>query len=189
MSARTRRAVRAPAAAESEELSEPPFEDDLAEEPARTPLVRRRPGLTTVLGAGVLVAAGFVIGAQVDRHAARQSAAPSTPAGSGLRGQNGTPPGQGGTRGTGQSGAPGASATAGVTAGTVQKISGRTIYVRTANGDVVKVTLTGGTDVSVLRSGSATDLKAGTNVVVQGDQAKDGTVTATSVSQGRSSGR
>ncbi|MFB9840325.1 hypothetical protein, partial [Actinoallomurus acaciae] len=139
----------------------------------------RRPGLTTVLGAGVLIAAGFVVGAQADRHVAHQSGAAS-----------GTPPGQGGARSTGQGGSrtPGASGAAGVTTGTVQKISGRTIYVRTANGDVVKVTVTGKTDVSVLHSGSATDLKAGTSVVVQGDQAKDGTVAATSVSQGRSSG-
>ncbi|WP_329255570.1 hypothetical protein OG417_14480 [Actinoallomurus sp. NBC_01490] len=186
MSPRRRRAAGRAPAGKSEELSEPPFDDDLAEELARAPRVRRRPGLTTVLGAGVLVAAGFVVGAQVDRHVAHQSAAPTAQGAAG-----GTPPRQSGARGTGQAGsaAPGASPAAGVTTGTVQKISGRTLYVRTANGDVVKVTVTGTTDVSVLRSGSATDLKAGTSVVVRGDQAEDGTVTATSVSQGRASGR
>jgi hypothetical protein len=183
---------------EADPLSTSPFEGDLAEELAKAPRVRRLPGLTTCLCAGVVLALGFVIGAQTDRHMGRQvsnsaqggaRAMPGggTPGGGmpggGMRG--GEMPGQGGGgQGQGGGGAPGAS---GGTTGTVQKIAGKTIYVRTANG-VVQVKVTGTTKIHVLQNGSAKDLKSGTSVVVQGAQAKDGTVTATSVSQGASSG-
>jgi hypothetical protein len=168
---------------ETDPLSTSPFEGDLSEELAKAPRARRLPGLTTLLCAGVVLAAGFVIGVQTDRHSGQQGsnaaqAAPRMPGGGmagGLRG--GGMPGQAGG-GQGQGGA---------TTGTVQKIVGKTIYVQTANG-VVQVKVTGTTKVRALRSGSAKDLKSGTSVVVQGAQANDGTVTATSVSQGTSSG-
>jgi hypothetical protein len=97
-------------------------------------------------------------------------------------------PGQaGGGQDQGGSDNPGASGGADATTGTVQKIDGKTIYVQTASG-VVQVKVTGTTKIRILQNGSAKDLKSGTSVVVQGAQAKDGTVTATSVSQGPSSG-
>jgi hypothetical protein len=166
---------------ESDPLSTSPFDGDLAEELAKAPRARRLPGLTTLLCAAVVLAAGFVIGVQTDRHTGQQTstaaqAAPRIPGG-GMAG--------GGMRGGGMPGQAGAGA--GATTGTVQKIDGKTIYVRTANG-VVQVKVTGTTKISTLRSGAAKDLKSGTSVVVQGAQAKDGSVTATSVSQGNSSG-
>jgi hypothetical protein len=168
---------------ETDPLSTSPFEGDLSEELAKAPRARRLPGLTTLLCAGVVLAIGFLIGVQTDRHTGQQGAnaaqaAPQMPGGGmggGLR-SGGMPSQAGG--GQGQSGA---------TTGTVQKVVGKTIYVQTANG-VVQVKVTGTTKVSTLRSGSAKNLKSGTSVVVQGAQAKDGTVTATSVSQGASSG-
>jgi hypothetical protein len=178
-------------------LSTSPFEGDLAEELAKAPRVRRLPGLTMYLCAGVVLALGFVIGAQTDRHMGQQAsnsaqggarAIPGGVPGGGMPGggmRGGGMPGQGGGgQGQGGGGAPGAS---GGTTGTVQKITGKTIYVQTANG-VIHVKVTGTTKIRVLQNGSAKDLKSGTSVVVQGPQAKDGTVTATSVSQGASSG-
>ncbi|MCW2865477.1 MAG: hypothetical protein JWP48_7185 [Actinoallomurus sp.] len=191
-----RRRLNAPVLdSETDPLSTSPFEGDLAEELAKAPRVRRLPGLTTYLCAGVVLALGFVIGAQTDRHMgtqasnSAQSGAGAIPGGGmpggGMRG--GGMPGQGGGgQGQGGRGAPGASAGTGGTTGTVQKIAGKTIYVQTANG-VVQVKVTGTTKIRILQSGSAKDLKSGTSVVVQGPQAKDGTVTATSVSQGASS--
>jgi hypothetical protein len=186
---------------ENDPLSTSPFEGDLTEELAKAPRARRLPGLTTYLGAGVVLAIGFVIGVQTDRHTGQQASntaqgAPGMPgggmpgggmpggmAGGGMRG--GGMPGQaGGGQGQGGGGHPGG---AGATTGTVQKIDGKTIYVQTANG-VVQVKTTGTTKIQMLRNGSAKDLKSGTSVVVQGSQGKDGTVTATSVSQGASSG-
>ena len=183
---------------EPDPLSTSPFEGDLAEELAKAPRARRLPGLTTCLGAGVVLAVGFVIGAQADRHTgqqgsssaqgARATAAGAMPGGGTLGGgmRGGGLPGQ---AGGGQSGGgyPGASGGAGTTTGTVQKIDGKTIYVQTAGG-VVQVKVTGTTKIRILQNGSAKDLKSGTNVIVQGAQAKDGSVAATSVSQGPSSG-
>jgi hypothetical protein len=191
-----RRRLNAPVLdSETDPLSTSPFEGDLAEELAKAPRVRRLPGLTTYLCAGVVLALGFVIGAQTDRHMGRQASnsaqggAGAIPGGGmpggGMRG--GGMPGQGGGgQGQGGRGAPGASAGTGGTTGTVQKIAGKTIYVQTASG-VVQVKVTGTTKIRILQNGSAKDLKSGTSVVVQGPQAKDGTVTATSVSQGASS--
>jgi hypothetical protein len=191
-----RRRLNAPVLdSETDPLSTSPFDGDLAEELAKAPRVRRLPGLTTYLCAGVVLALGFVIGAQTDRHMGRQASnsaqggAGAIPGGGmpggGMRG--GGMPGQGGGgQGQGGRGAPGASAGTGGTTGTVQKIAGKTIYVQTASG-VVQVKVTGTTKIRILQNGSAKDLKSGTSVVVQGPQAKDGTVTATSVSQGASS--
>jgi hypothetical protein len=181
---------------EGDPLATSPFDGDLAEELAKAPRARRLPGLTTLLCAAVVLAAGFVIGVQTDRHTGQQAsnaaqAAPRMPgggmAGGGMAGGGMAGGGMagGGMRNGGTPGQAGGGA--GATTGTVQKIDGKTIYVQTANG-VVQVKVTGTTKISTLRSGAAKDLKSGTSVVVQGAQAKDGSVTATSVSQGTSSG-
>jgi hypothetical protein len=163
-------------------LADSPFADDLAEELARAPRARRLPGLTTYLGAGVLVAIGFVVGTQADRHlGGNGSQGASTPGGF----TGGGLPGPVGGRGTTGGGGQGSS---GTTTGTVQKVSGNTIYVRTANGGTVRVKVTGATKVGVLRGGSVKELKSGASVTVQGAQAQDGLLTATSVSQDGTSG-
>ncbi|MCO5968157.1 DUF5666 domain-containing protein [Actinoallomurus soli] len=169
-------------------LSASPFDGDLETELAAAPRARRRLGLTAYLGAGALLAAGFGAGAQVDRHFGDHT----TTAVQGSRGSTGGQlPGGRGTYGGGMPGGgrpsdSGDGVSSGTT-GTVQKVTGTTIYVKTANG-VVQVKVTGKTKVRVLRSGKASALKTGTTVTVQGSQASDGTLTATSV-QGTSSGR
>lgn len=70
-----------------------------------------------------------------------------------------------------------------MTMGTVQRIDGKTIYLKTADGTTVKVAIDGSTKVKVSKNGTAKDLKSGTSVVVQGSADKSGTVTATTVNE------
>lgn len=84
-------------------------------------------------------------------------------------------------RGTGGAGGfPGASSSG--TAGTVTDIIGSTLYVTTASGNLVAVTV--GTNATVDRNAksSLAALQPGDTVTVQGTKAKDGSVTASSVS-------
>ena len=78
-------------------------------------------------------------------------------------------------------GAPGRTSSGG-TSGTVTDIIGSTLYVTTASGSLVAVTV--GTNATVDRNAksSLSALQPGDTVTVQGTKAKDGTVTASSVS-------
>jgi len=69
----------------------------------------------------------------------------------------------------------------GVTIGTVKLVDGDTIYVQTADGNVVTVKTDSKTTVSTAKKGKVSDVKAGQSVTVQGAAGTDGTVTATSV--------
>lgn len=181
-----------------------PFDGDLAEElAAAEPRQDRRriPSATLLLAAGVLVVAGFVGGVQADKHWGTKQ----TPTGfgrlAGAAGQGGGYPGRGGGTGRrgaygqgggfgqggfGQGGATGKGNGAAVpgtgTTGTVKLVDGDVIYVQTADG-IVRVKTTGATKVSVTKSAKVKDLKAGASVVVQGNPAQDGSVTATTVTQ------
>jgi hypothetical protein len=181
-----------------------PFDGDLAEElAAAEPRQDRRriPSATLFLAAGVLVVAGFVGGVQADKHWGTKQ----TPTGfgrlAGAAGQGGGYPGRGGGTGRrgaygqgggfgqggfGQGGATGKGNGAAVpgtgTTGTVKLVDGDVIYVQTADG-IVRVKTTGATKVSVTKSAKVKDLKAGASVVVQGNPAQDGSVTATTVTQ------
>ena len=89
----------------------------------------------------------------------------------GYRGQNGN--GQGQFPGGGQGGG---------AVGTVVSATSSQLVVKTQNGNVT-VKLTGDTTYEITSKGTATDLKAGEQVVVSGQNA-DGSITATSVRQG-----
>jgi hypothetical protein len=84
-------------------------------------------------------------------------------------------------RGTGGAGGfPGASSSG--TAGTVTDIIGSTLYVTTASGSLVAVNVGTNTTVNRNAKSSLSALQPGDTVTVQGTKAKDGTVTASSVS-------
>jgi hypothetical protein len=160
-------------------LSTSPFEGDLeAELAARPP--RIKPGPTIYLGAAILAVVGFAGGIQADRSWGGSSGSPA----GGAAAQNqfgGARPGgaqSGGPGGTGNTGGAG-----NMTMGTVQRIAGNTIYLKTADGTTVKVAIDGSTKVKVSKNGTAKDLKSGTSVVVQGSADKSGTVTATTVNE------
>jgi hypothetical protein len=168
------------------DLSTDPFADDLSAQLAARAPRRYATRVTTVLAGLVLVAGGFLAGAQVQKHF-------GTPAGGSARGRTAqTGPGSGlavgGSFGGGGVGAqrqgaaaqPSAAA-ANVTTGAVKLVDGATVYVQTANGDVLTVRTNGSTAVQITRSGALTDLAPGTQVSVEGAASGDGVVTATKV--------
>ncbi|GIH78470.1 hypothetical protein [Planobispora longispora] len=71
-----------------------------------------------------------------------------------------------------------------MTVGTVQRVEDGKVYVQTMDGSVVTVNTTGETTVRVSREGKVADLRAGGTVVVQGTRGEDGSLTATSISEG-----
>lgn len=66
--------------------------------------------------------------------------------------------------------------------GTVSSVNGNTIYLQTASGNVVKVTLSSATKVTKSQAVSKSALRPGDTVVVQGVKGSSGSISATSVS-------
>ncbi|MDT4989772.1 MAG: hypothetical protein QOI74_3866 [Micromonosporaceae bacterium] len=176
------------------DLAEDPFADDLSEQlAARAP--RRYTTRTTVLLAGlVLLAGGFLAGAQVQKNfgtpasAATNGAATNPFAAGGFagRGGGGGAGGAGATGTGGQTGQAGTAAGAGaaVTTGTVKLVDGATVYVQTADGNLVTVRTNATTAVRIAQNGALTDLVPGATVSVEGPADATGTVTATKVTKG-----
>jgi hypothetical protein len=71
-----------------------------------------------------------------------------------------------------------------LTTGTVTKVDGDTVTMKTATGDEVTVKTDGDTDVTVTKDGSVSDLAAGDPVVVAGSRQSDGSISADSISEG-----
>jgi hypothetical protein len=195
--------VPGPPSSDAELLATSPFDDDLDDALAAVPPRRALPGPTLYLAAGVLLVAGFLGGVQAQKWNSdpSPSAQPGRnsgtfPGGKGVGGYGGQGTGgYGGGQGTGArggyGGAPGAGGGfgGGLTAGTVTKVSGDTLWVKTPDGKTVKVKTGGSTRVDITREGSLKDLGTGTSVVVRGSADDDGTVTATQVTEGGRPGR
>ncbi|MGX6608146.1 hypothetical protein ACWKSP_39400 [Micromonosporaceae bacterium Da 78-11] len=162
-----------------------PRADDLATELAKAAPRRWWNRGTLVLGSVVLLLGGFLGGLQ----AQKQWGTAATPAagarGAGFAGgQNRAGYGAAGAfggQGAPAGAAPTAAAAASGTTGTVKLVNGTTIYVQTADGDVVTVKTDGKTSVSSAGKIALKDVKAGQSITVQGAAGTDGTVTATSV--------
>jgi hypothetical protein len=73
----------------------------------------------------------------------------------------------------------------GGTVGTVDHISGGTVYVKTAAGKTVPVTVSGSTTIRITKDGKVTDLAKGQTVVVLGSTGSDGSVAARSITEGQ----
>lgn len=173
-----------PAMSAEELLAVPPRADHLAEELAARPPRAKLPRLTLALGAGVLVAAGFVGGVLAQKHygpstgtANRASALASAFAGArgGGRGFGG-----GGGLGAGGTGALGANSIT----GSITVVSGDTLYVTASDGTVYTVKTSGSTTVSITSSGSLSQLKPGQTVTIAGTSGGSGTVDATTITAG-----
>lgn len=154
-----------------------PLENDLAAE-----LKERKAGIgrtTVVLAAVALAGVAFVGGVFVQKSFGSADT-PARPNASG-RQFNGTPP----------SGMPqrpdGGSFGGRGTVGTIDRVEGSTIYLKTQNGAEVKVSTSDSTKVEITSEGGLGDLKAGQQVVVQGQAGEDGTVTGQTITQ-RSTG-
>ena len=155
-------------------LEDSPFQGDLDAELAPRPRRVRLPGVTLWLGAGLVAVAGFVGGVQAHKSWGGSSST-GTAAGPAAAGNRGG----GGFGGGGQGGGQG-----GGTTGTVTKVVGDTVYLKTTDGKTVKVKTGDTTKITLSGTGKAKDLKSGASIVVRGETASDGTVTATTVTEG-----
>jgi hypothetical protein len=169
------------------DLPAPPYDDvDGDDEPEFRPRPRRRAhALTFVLGAALLVAAGFYGGVLVQKHQGGTSnASASTLAGRFGAGAGGAATGATGAAGTGGGGARfggGAGGAGGGVAGTVKFVDGANVYVTDTNGNVVKVTTSGSSQLSKTDPATLKDVAPGDVVIVRGTQNSNGSYTATSV--------
>ncbi|MEV7965557.1 hypothetical protein AB0O34_06185 [Sphaerisporangium sp. NPDC088356] len=207
MSTSRRKSYAADEPATARELLETsPFEGDLDAELAVRPEGRRMSTLTLVLGAGVVLVAGMLAGIQAqkawgssatgNRQAAvqallggnggQQRAGGAGRAGGYLGGGQGL--GQAGQGGQGRGQGQGQGAFGNVTVGTIKLVDGDKIYLETTGGGVVIVRTSGNTKIQVSKEGKVKDLKPGGMASVQGERGSDGSVSATSVSQGGATG-
>ena len=157
------------------DLTSDPFADDLTEQlKARAP--RRHANRTTaILGAVLLIVAGFLGGVQVQKHWGKTSTQATNPFGNTTGFPN-----------VGASGFPGFNASQSAsrpTTGTVKLVDGGTVYIQTADGRTVTVKTTSGTSVRNSQAGSLKDLSAGATVSIDGSTGSDGTVTATTITR------
>jgi hypothetical protein len=168
-----------------------PIDDDDAE---LTAVLTRRPraklpSLTLVLAAVVVASAGFLGGALVGKHygssgsgnlaaefsrlaGARASTSASAGSGTGSAGSGLAGRGGGGLFGGGNA-----------TVGSIKLIDGNTVYVQTTSGDIVQVTTSAGTKVTVSSTVPVKDLRPGETVIVEGSKNSSGAIAATSISQ------
>lgn len=144
--------------------------------------------LTLVLGAALALVVGVIVGIQAQKALGaptgdRANAVRQGPGGYGAPGDYG----RGGGQGNGQRGGFGGGfggGQGGMTVGTVQKVEGGKVYLQQQDGTVVTVNTTDETNVRISKEGKVTDLTTGGTVVVQGAKGEDGSVTATSISEG-----
>jgi hypothetical protein len=172
-------------------LSTPVSDGDLTVALARRPRVRL-PSLTMTLLIAAVAGLGFLGGTLTGTHLG----ASSSPAASAFRnftgGAAGNPTSAAGARGSGagstsSSGFAGRGgglfSGAGGTFGTVKLVDGNVVYVQTATGDIVQVTTSASTKVTISSPGQVKDLLPGETVIVEGTKAANGSVAATSISQ------
>ncbi|HEX7307357.1 hypothetical protein [Lentzea sp.] len=151
-----------------------PLENDISAQ-----LKERKAGFgktTVVLGVAALAIVAFVGGVFVQKSfGSTQTPTRQNAAGRQFPGGNGTPPSGAQQRPNGGFGRG--------TVGTVDHVDGTTVYVKTQNGQVVKVSTSDSTKVEITSEGKLTDLKAGQQVVVQGQAGQDGTVNGQTITQ------
>jgi hypothetical protein len=153
------------------------FGDENEEWPERTSSKGfRAPWLVTVLMALLLVVSGLGIGALLQRQ--QPASTTSASALGGLFGQN-----LAGATAAGSKASTGASTTSSqVTSGTVTDIIGTTLYVTNSSGALVAVKVSSATTIDRNAGSTLSSLKPGDTVTVQGPTAKNGSVSAASIS-------
>jgi hypothetical protein len=154
-----------------------------------TAVLQRRPraklpSLTLVLAVIVVASAGFLGGALVGKHYGSSSTSSLAGAFSRMAARAGASASPGSGSGSGLSGRAGLFGGAGnATIGSIKLIDGSTIYVQTTAGDIVQVTTSSGTKVTVSTTVPVKDLQPGETVIVEGSKNSSGAVAATSISQ------
>ncbi|GAB3137761.1 hypothetical protein GCM10027258_13800 [Amycolatopsis stemonae] len=158
-------------------VASPAVEGDLNAEMRRAAKPFSR--TTLVLAGLVVLAIAFGGGAWTHAAFGSSSGSGSTPSAR----QNGGTQAGGTQAGTGQQGGGFRGGGGRGTTGTVDRVDGTTVYVKTVQGDDVKVSTSDSTTVGVTQPGKLADLKPGATVVVQGQAGQDGTVTAQAITQ------
>jgi hypothetical protein len=116
-------------------------------------------------------------GAELQKHQGAGSTSAASGAAGGFAGRFG-----GGARAGGATGTGAGAAAGGVTVGTVTVISGKTLYLTSSSGAIVKATLTGSTTYSRNAKATKASIKPGDTAIVQGATNSAGVVVATAVS-------
>jgi hypothetical protein len=119
------------------------------------------------------------------RNGGSNSASGSASASSTDAGNNSGGGSNGGGFGGGSGGGFGGSSGGGTT-GTVKVVDGNDVYITDTDGNLEKVSTDSTSSISITSAGKVTDLKPGQSVVVRGTTNDDGTISATSISQGAS---
>lgn len=159
------------------------------EEPAELPRRPRRRLLSPVplalLGV-LLIACGFIAGVLVEKG---QSSSSSSTAGAASSLASRFAALRGGASGAaGNPSAGGFGAGAGATAGSVAYISGKTLYVTTSEGNIVKVTTSAATTVTKTVNAEVKGIHPGEPVTVTGASGPDGAIDAESIRVGARTG-
>ncbi len=141
---------------------------------------RHLPLITKALGALLLVALAFVVGAEVQKHYGKTAASTGSPAATAAAAL-GRARAAGGLSGFGGAGG-GFGAAASGTSGTVTLIKGSTLYVTDSSGTTSIVKTSASSRVTKTVASSVKTILPGSVVTVVGPQAKDGSYTATSIS-------
>jgi hypothetical protein len=162
-----------PAGADPAELGEPEW----PAQTARSTLRFSKP--TAILGALVLLAGGFWGGITLEKDEGSSSSSGFAGLASAFRG----------ARGGAGSGAGGSSfrslfsgGSSNEAIGTVTDVIGKTLYVTSTSGSLVKVTLAPSTTITRNSKSTLSNLKVGDSVVVSGVKAGNGQLTASSIS-------
>jgi hypothetical protein len=172
-----------------------------SEELPRRPRRRLLAPLPLALLAVLLIACGFIAGVEVQKGQTSSATATGTGSGAGgglasrLAALGARPPGTGATgsgsspsasasRGAGAFPGAGGSGGTGVTTGEVSYVRGNTLYVTNSQGNTVKVSAAAGSKVTKTVDTKASSIHPGETVVVLGSAAKNGSISATSISVG-----
>lgn len=179
-------------ASSPQQLPAEPYDDDDGFDEALPvrPRARYLTPLTALLMALILGGVGFYVGIRVEKSQTASTGGVGSAFARAFSGTGSRTSGSGSTSRTG--GFPGSGSFAsrlgaafgGVGAGTVGSVSsvdGKTIYVREAGGNTVKVRLSSATSISKSEPVSRKKLYPGDEVVVSGSTSSNGTVNATSV--------
>ncbi|HET9690038.1 MAG TPA: hypothetical protein VFP61_02725 [Acidimicrobiales bacterium] len=158
----------------------PELEEWLVDDPPRGV---RLPWVTAVLLAVAVLAAGFWVGAAVQRRDGTSSGGVATAASrfAALRAGSATAAAGGASGARGAPGAGPATAGAGLVRGTVTDVEGSTLYLTDATGALVKVVIGPTTTVSRTAVGAPGALTVGDTATVRGTTGAGGVVTAASV--------
>lgn len=163
------------------ELADEQWTEELPPRPRRRLLTPLTGGLLALL----VAAGGFIGGVLVEKGQSSGTSPSFASAAARFAGAASQANGSGGRRGFGAlfggGGRPGGDGGRQLTAGQVSSLEGRTLYVKTAQGNTVRVHVPAGESVSRTVTTGVHAIHPGDSVIVQGTSGRGGTITATSV--------